>query len=119
MEYVRTRIQPVVKAGRAHTFEGETTVHAGVTMIPAPGHTPGHCSVLLASRGEKVLILGDAAHHPVHLEHHDWIPGVDLDPAESKRSRAKAAARAVSEAALVTGGHFPILTLGRLPRRGA
>ena len=44
------------------------------------------------------------------------MPGVDLDPEESKRSRAKVAARAVAEDALVTGGHFPIPTLGRIRR---
>ena len=114
--YTRSRIGPLVAAGRVHAFDGEAAVHAGVTMIPTPGHTPGHCSVLLASGGEKLLILGDAAHHPVHLEQHGWIPGVDLDPEESKRSRAKVAARAVAEDALVTGGHFPIPTLGRIRR---
>ena len=85
-------------------------------MIPTPGHTPGHCSMLLTSQGEHLVILGDAAHHPVHLEHHDWIPEVDLDPAESTRSRGKIAALAVEKDALVTGGHFPILTLGHVRR---
>jgi glyoxylase-like metal-dependent hydrolase (beta-lactamase superfamily II) len=103
-------------AGRVATFDGEHAVTDTLTMVPTPGHTPGHCSVLLASQGEHLVILGDAGHHPVHLEHHDWIPGVDLDPAESTRSRAKIAALAVEKDAIVTGGHFPILTLGRLSR---
>ena len=115
-EYSRSRIQPLVSAGRVKTTDGESDVYPGMTMIPTPGHTPGHCCVLLASGAEKLLILGDAAHHPVHLEHHDWIPGVDLDRAESARSRAKVAARAVAENLLLTGGHFPILTMGRIRR---
>jgi len=113
-DYSRSRIRPLINAGRVKTTDGESDVYPGVTMIPTPGHTPGHCSVLLASGGEKLLILGDAAHHPIHLEHHDWIPGVDLDRAESARSRTKVAARAVAEDLLLTGGHFPILTMGRL-----
>ncbi|MBI2887756.1 MAG: MBL fold metallo-hydrolase [Chloroflexi bacterium] len=117
-QYSRSRILPAQAADRVQTFDGEKAVHPGMTMIPTPGHTPGHCSVLLVSSGDKLLILGDAAHHPVHLERHDWLPGVDLDPAESTRSRGVVAARAVTENALVTGGHFPILTMGRLRRVG-
>lgn len=112
----RRAIIPPRDAGRVETFEGEHAVSDSLTMIPTPGHTPGHCSVMLASGGEHLLSAGDAAHHPVHFEHHDWIPGVDLDPAESTRSRGKLSALAVEKDALVTGGHFPILTLGRLRR---
>jgi glyoxylase-like metal-dependent hydrolase (beta-lactamase superfamily II) len=74
--------------------------------------------VLVASQGEHLVIVGDAAHHPVHLEHHAWIPQVDVDPAESARSRAKVAQLAVDKDAIVTGGHFPILTLGRVRKVG-
>jgi glyoxylase-like metal-dependent hydrolase (beta-lactamase superfamily II) len=115
----RRAIVPPKEAGRVATFDGEVNVVTGVTTVPTPGHTPGHTSVLVSSQGEHLIILGDAAHHPVHLEHHDWIPEVDLDPEESKRSRAKVAALAVEKEALVTGGHFPILTLGRLRRSEA
>jgi len=110
----RRQTSPYVNAGRLEPTDGEFAVSESLTMVPTPGHTPGHCSVLLASGGEHLVILGDAAHHPVHLEHHDWIPEVDLDRAESTRSRGKIAALAVEKDALVTGGHFPILTLGRV-----
>ncbi len=107
---------PLQVAARVRAFAGEFAVSDTVTMVPTPGHTPGHCSVMLVSEGQHLLLVGDAAHHPVHLEHHDWIPGVDLDPAESQRSRAKLAALAADTNALMTGGHFPILTLGRVRR---
>lgn len=112
----RGRIIPVQEAGRVLTFDGEHAISDAVTMVPTPGHTPGHSSVMVASQGEHLLILGDAAHHPVHLEHHDWIPQVDLDPEETQRSRTKLAALAADRDAVVTGGHFPILTLGKVRR---
>jgi glyoxylase-like metal-dependent hydrolase (beta-lactamase superfamily II) len=84
--------------------------------VPTLGHTPGHTSYIVACGGGHLLITGDAAHHPVHFEHPDWVPGVDLEPERSKASRGVLSALAVERDALVTGGHFPILTLGRLRR---
>ncbi|MEX2228859.1 MAG: MBL fold metallo-hydrolase [Dehalococcoidia bacterium] len=112
----RRAVTSLQASGRVATFDGEIDVTTGLTTVPTPGHTPGHTSLMLASQGEHLLIAGDAAHHPAHLEHHNWIPGVDLDPAESQRSRQKLAALAVEKDAIVTGGHFPILTLGKLER---
>jgi glyoxylase-like metal-dependent hydrolase (beta-lactamase superfamily II) len=109
---------PYQVADRIHTFTGEFEVAPGITTVPTPGHTPGHTSLMVASAGQHLLITGDAAHHPVHVEHHTWIPGVDLDPAESTRSRGKLAALAADRDALVTGGHFAILTLGKVRRDG-
>jgi hypothetical protein len=48
------------------------------------------------------------------MEHHDWLPVLDLDPPESIRSRGKMAAPAAERNALVTAPHMPILTLGRV-----
>jgi glyoxylase-like metal-dependent hydrolase (beta-lactamase superfamily II) len=112
----RRAILPPKAAGHVATFDGEIEVTTGVTTVPTPGHTPGHTSIMVSSQGEHLLILGDAAHHPVHLEHHDWIPEVDLNPQDSMHSRTRLAQLAVEKDALITGGHFPILTLGRLRR---
>jgi glyoxylase-like metal-dependent hydrolase (beta-lactamase superfamily II) len=101
---------------RLETFDGEYAVTPFLTMVPTPGHTPGHCSVLLASGGEHLLITGDAAHHPAQLVHHGVTPAVDVDPEASVRSRQKLAAMAADRDALVTGGHWPILTLGHVRR---
>ncbi len=115
-DFSRSRLLPLLDAGRLRTFSGEHAASEGVTMIPTPGHTPGHCSVLLSSRGEKLLIAGDAAPNVAHLEHPEWTPVFDLDGPRAVRSRRDFAERAIEEAALVTGGHFPIPTFGRLHR---
>lgn len=113
---VARNVLPAQAADHVRTFEGDVEVLPGISAVATPGHTPGHTSFMLSSGGAQVLIVGDAAHHPVHFEHHDWIPGVDLDPAESTRSRSRICALAADRGALVTGGHFPILTLGYVRR---
>lgn len=115
-EGARRVVDALKKAGRVDTFEGEHAVAPWLTTVPTPGHTPGHTSMLLTSGSEHLIVVGDAAHHPAHFEHHDWLPGVDISPADSTASRGKLAALAADRDALVTGGHFPILTLGRVRR---
>jgi glyoxylase-like metal-dependent hydrolase (beta-lactamase superfamily II) len=115
-DFSRSRLLPVRDEGQLETFDGEFAPLEGVTMVPTPGHTPGHCSVMLSSQGERLFIAGDAAPNVAHLEHPEWTPVYDLDGPRAVESRRAFAERAIRDAALVTGGHFPILTLGRLHR---
>ena len=111
---LRDVFDPIAGHGKVESFSGERLVEPFLTSIPTPGHTPGHTSFLLSSAGEHLLLVGDAAHHPEHLVHHDWVPAVDNDPAETTRSRRRVVDLAIEKDAMVTGGHFPILTIGKL-----
>jgi glyoxylase-like metal-dependent hydrolase (beta-lactamase superfamily II) len=117
--FSRSRLDPLIEAGRLETFDGESSPAPGFVMVPTPGHTPGHCSILVESQGERLLIVGDAAPNVAHLEHPEWTPVFDLDGPRAVASRRSLAERAIREQALVTGGHFPILTVGRLRVEGA
>src|SRR5206468_1407017 len=68
---------------RLTLIEGETEIVPGIYAIATPGHTPGHMAVAIVSGDEQLLYISDAALHPIHLEHPDWHPGYDLEPAEA------------------------------------
>ena len=82
-------MQPVLDAGLAKPIEGPAEVCEGVRLVPTPGHTPGHCSVLIESAGESAMITGDFVHHPIQF----WDPNlvspfdVDNDAAVATRHR--------------------------------
>jgi 4-pyridoxolactonase len=66
--------------------EGDTEVLPGITMLETPGHSAGHCSVLIRGEtGREVLFCGDAAYTRANLER-TIISGFHLDPSESVRS---------------------------------
>jgi glyoxylase-like metal-dependent hydrolase (beta-lactamase superfamily II) len=117
-DFSRSRIAPLIDAGRLDSFDGEYSPRPGLVMVPTPGHTPGHCSVLIESQGERLFVVGDAAPNVAHLEHPEWTPVFDLDGPRAVASRRALGERAIRDEALVTGGHFPILTVGRLERAG-
>jgi glyoxylase-like metal-dependent hydrolase (beta-lactamase superfamily II) len=41
-------------------------------FIPTPGHSIGHMSVKISSRGEQGLIAGDLMHHPTQVYKPEW-----------------------------------------------
>ncbi|MFI0261930.1 MBL fold metallo-hydrolase [Streptomyces sp. NPDC017056] len=95
-----------------------TEVVPGLTLVPAPGHTPGQSAVALHSRGESALITGDCVHHPVQLAHPELCSSVDFDPEEAVRTRRRLLDEAARTNALVLGSHFAAPT-GGLVRPGA
>lgn len=95
----------------------ETEIAPGVLAIPAPGHTPGHLAVLLASDGQRLLNIGDAAVHPLHLEQPEWENGFDLAAGAAKATRSGLLRRAVSENMHLMAFHFPFPSVGKVAAR--
>jgi len=98
-------------------IDRECEIARGVRAIPAPGHTPGHLALLIESEGQRLLNIGDAAVHPLHLEQPDWHNGFDLAPEAALRTRRELMQRAVSERMHVMAFHFPFPSVGRVEAR--
>ena len=106
-------------ADRVDLVDGEAEVAPGVFVLPAPGHTPGHVAVVVQSRGEELLYVSDSFLHPIHLEHPDWHPIFDVDPAGALGSKRMLCERAAANHSLVAAYHFdPFPGLGHISARG-
>lgn len=96
----------------------ESEVLPGITIIPAPGHTPGHSIVRFISAGEKLYYVGDTVLYPLHLEHPDWLPIYDILPEVAEKTKHVIFDRVASEKALVIGQHFtPFPSLGHVLKK--
>lgn len=109
-------VLPLREMGKLQTFRGETMLTPDLTTVPTAGHTPGHASVLVASGGEKAMIMGDVAHHPMQMDRPDWSPGFDVDGVKAAETRAKVADRLESENIIAAFCHFPGEGFGRIVR---
>lgn len=108
-------IAPLAAAGRLEMASG--AVLPGVELLPAAGHTPGHCAVLVDGR---VLIGGDAWHNPAQIERPEWCHRADMDKAAAIAARRRLAARAAEAGWVVGAGHFrEELAFGRIRAEGA
>jgi glyoxylase-like metal-dependent hydrolase (beta-lactamase superfamily II) len=88
--------EPVVRAGQFRFVEGELELLPGITLLPTPGHTPGHQSVLIASEGEQALYPADLIPTAAHLAL-PWIMGYDVEPLVTLETKRAVLARAMQE----------------------
>jgi len=108
-------VKPIADAGKADLIASDARLCDEITMIPTPGHSPGHMSILIQSDGEEGLLTGDVAHHPCQMAHLDWSSTADSDPVRSAATRRELFSRFVDRPVLVIGGHY---NAGHIRREG-
>ncbi|MDQ0465477.1 glyoxylase-like metal-dependent hydrolase (beta-lactamase superfamily II) [Caulobacter ginsengisoli] len=111
-------IQPIFDAGLAELVESDHRLSAEVALKPTPGHTPGHVSVAIESKGQRALITGDIMHHPCQVARPDWAPPFDADVAQSLATRQAVLSEVGDSDILVIGTHFAAPTAGLVVRDG-
>lgn len=111
--HIQDCVLPLQHSGQLDLFDAEHSLTPELTAISTPGHTPGHCSVVLVSDGQRAVITGDVAHSPVQLTETEWSLALDVDPSLAARTRAAFADRFDAEQATVIGTHFPQPAFGR------
>jgi glyoxylase-like metal-dependent hydrolase (beta-lactamase superfamily II) len=108
-------VKPVMDAGKADLVASDARLSDEITLIPTPGHSPGHMSIHIRSDGEEALLTGDVAHHPCQMAHLGWSSTADSDPVQSAVTRRELFSRFADTPTLVIGGHF---NAGRIHRDG-
>ena len=107
-------LKPILDAGLARPVEAPAPVCEGVSLIPTPGHTPGHCSVLLESKGQTGLITGDFIHHPIQFHDATLASPFDIDSEQAIETRRKIFGEYADTPTLIIGTHFAGPTAGTL-----
>ena len=109
-------LQPIKE--RLSLVTGEEEIQPGIWVVPAPGHTPGHLAVRVASSREQLLCISDLALHPLHFEEPGWVAGVDMLPDQVVAQRRALFAMAAAAECRVMAFHFPFPGLGRVSAKG-
>jgi glyoxylase-like metal-dependent hydrolase (beta-lactamase superfamily II) len=109
-------VTPVWDAGLVDLVETDHRICDEASLVPTPGHTPGHVSLRIASLGEEALITGDFMHHPCQIARPDWSSTADSDPAAARATREHMLARLADAPTLVIGTHFAGRTAGHVAR---
>lgn len=99
-------VKPIIDAGLATLIDVDHRICDEVWLEHSPGHTPGHCSVRIASKGAQAVITGDMVHHPLQCAEPQIHTHLCWDPDKAGDTRRDAFDRWSREGVLVIGSHF-------------
>ncbi len=99
-------VEPVIAAGVVDLVGSDAQIADEITLIPTPGHSPGHVALHIRSDGEEAVLSGDVAHHPCQMVRLDWSSSFDSDGLQSIETRRRLFSRFADTPTLLFGGHF-------------
>jgi glyoxylase-like metal-dependent hydrolase (beta-lactamase superfamily II) len=86
----------------------------GVTMIAAPGHTPGNSVVRIQSQGDALLFVADLFYQPENLATRVWVSQYDYDASLVVETRQRLLDEAAANNTVLMAYHLPFPGLGRV-----
>ena len=115
-ENARKAVAPYASRMREQTG-GE--VAPGITAVPLPGHTPGHCGFRIVSGEASLLMWTDIVHLPA-IQFKRPQAGVvfDVDGAQARETRRRILDEVASERTFIAGSHLEFPALGYVAREG-
>ena len=105
-------VRPIIESGLHQLVESDHRINDEIWLEPTPGHTPGHVSVRISSKGSEAVITGDLMHHPSQIVRTEWAANPDVDPQTARITRREFIRRYAGSGVLVIGTHFATPTAG-------
>jgi len=111
-------LNPYVAAGKFKPFDGNTELMPGIRAVATRGHTPGHTSYVVESKGETMEILGDLVHvATVQFPDPSVTIKYDTDSKAAAAQRRKAFSDAASNGYWVAAAHIAFPGIGHIRSR--
>jgi glyoxylase-like metal-dependent hydrolase (beta-lactamase superfamily II) len=104
--WARGAMQRLSELGMVDLGAEDREVWPGVRVVHAPGHTPGHRSVVLEDGELSLLFTGDLLHTPIQIARPQHPSNHDVDADEACRSRVRLVEEARSGGWIVGVSHF-------------
>ena len=112
-------VNPYVAAGKYQPFDADGEPVPGIRTHASHGHTAGHTSYVIESKGQRLVIVGDLIHAGA-VQFAD--PGVtidfDSDAKAAAASRDAVFKQAAKDGSLVAAAHLQFPGLGHLRAAG-
>lgn len=106
---------PYVESGKFRTFEEDIQLVPGIRALATHGHTPGHTSYLVESKGQTLIVLGDLVHvGAVQFPNPRVNASSDADPQAASFERSRIFRLAAERAYWVAAAHLAFPGLGHI-----
>ncbi len=116
--WITDSVLPVVAAGQSETVKSDYQFSDVVQLVPTPGHSIDHFSVLVGKSGADALITGDMIHSPLQGRYPEIGMFSDYDSKQAGQTRRKVFERFCDTATTMCLAHFPSPSMARVSRWG-
>lgn len=114
----KTYLPPIKE--RMQVVRPGAQVAPGISLVPAPGHSPSHTAVRFSSGNAEFIHMADVAHRADSgLQHPDWSIIFDFDAEQAIATRKRILGQVAAERTMVMGYHFPFPALGYVETAGS
>lgn len=108
-------LKPYVDAGMFKPFTGDTDLLPGIRAQVTHAHTPGHSTIAVESKGQRLLIIGDLIHvAAVQFDHPKVSIGFDSDNKNAVKQRIKVFNKIAKNGDLTAAAHLSFPGLGHI-----
>lgn len=107
---------PLYQSGQLRLLDGDCAIAPGVQALATPGHTRGHMSLRLESRGQHAAFICDLASLAVHMERLAWMTAYDVEPLVTLETKRRWQTWALDTSALLLFPHDATRPAGVLTR---
>jgi glyoxylase-like metal-dependent hydrolase (beta-lactamase superfamily II) len=111
-------VLPVIAAGKAELVGNDFAVDDALTIVPSPGHSPGHFCVEVRGSEKHAVVSGDVVHHPIQMAHPEWNSRFCLDQPLARETRRRFVETHADTATIILAAHFASPTAGRIIGNG-
>jgi glyoxylase-like metal-dependent hydrolase (beta-lactamase superfamily II) len=112
-------LNPYVAAGKYKAFEGDVELVPGISSHSGKGHTPGHATYVVESKGQKLVLIGDLIHvAAVQMTHPEVTISFDSDQKSAAAERRQAFDAAARGKYLIGAAHLQFPGIGHLEKEG-
>jgi glyoxylase-like metal-dependent hydrolase (beta-lactamase superfamily II) len=115
VEFRSAIFAPYTSAQRLQTFTKDVELAPGIRALATPGHTPGHTSFVVESKGQTLIVMGDLVHWgSVQFPFPAAYTSFDSDPKAATAERIRIFQMAADHRYLVAGSHLSFPGIGRI-----
>ncbi|MBI1311826.1 MBL fold metallo-hydrolase [bacterium] len=113
--YPQENLLPLRDCGQLRLIDGDVEIVPGIRSQVTGGHTDGHQVLIIESKGESAVFLGDICSTSRHLPVL-WCLGYDVHMQQTRRAKAKVLEQIVQTNAIAVFDHDPDIGAARLCR---
>ncbi len=113
-------VNPWIAAGKFKPFAGSGELSPGIRAVSTYGHTRGHTTYVVESKGETLVVLGDLMHvAAVQFPSPAVTIEFDTDPKQAAVQRAKVFADGAKQRFWLAVAHLPFPGIGHIRPEGS